>query len=148
MRNFGSIQNKAISFGWVVGLLFLLSLIWILSQPVQKQYLLRTINSVLIANGDSRRVMEYKGVNDGKTGLFGFWFLIYDSPGSMFVFAAFQDGIFVPFGAVVSADGGVEDIIPLSAHAAQIADKLPASVLQVYVTRIEAAALLNRSGGK
>jgi len=148
MKNLESIQNKAISFGWVIGLLFFLSLLWFLTQPVQKHYLLRTINNVLIANGDSRRVMDYKGVKDGKTGLFGYWFLMYDSPGSMFVFAAFQDGILIPLGAVVSADGAVEDIIPLSAHAAQITDKLPASVLQVYVTRIEAAALLNKRGNK
>ena len=148
MKNLEGIKNKAISFGWIIGMLFFLSLLWILTQPVQKHYLLRTINNVLIANGDSRRVTDYKGVKDGKTGLFGYWFLMYDSPGTMFVFAAFQDGILLPFGAVVSADGGVEDVIPLSAHAAQIADKLPASVLQVYVTRIEAAALLNRRGSK
>ena len=148
MRNIESLQNKAISLGWAIGLLFFLSLLWILTQPVQKHYLLRTINNVLIANGDSRRVTDYKGVKDGKTGLFGYWFLMYDSPGSMFVFAAFQDGILIPLGAVVSADGAVEDIIPLSDHAAQITDKLPASVLQVYVTRIEAAALSNRRGNK
>jgi len=148
MRNLESLKNRAISFGWIIGLLFFLSLLWILTQPVQKHYLLRTINNVLIANGDSRRVMDYKGVKDGKTGLFGYWFLMYDSPGSMFVFAAFQDGILIPLGAVVSADGAVEDIIPLSDHAAQITDKLPASVLQVYVTRIEAAALTNKKGGK
>jgi hypothetical protein len=148
MRNLESLKNRAISFGWIIGLLFFLSLLWILTQPVQKHYLLRTINNVLIANGDSRRVMDYKGVKDGKTGLLGYWFLMYDSPGSMFVFAAFQDGILIPLGAVVSADGAVEDIIPLSDHAAQITDKLPASVLQVYVTRIEAAALTNKKGGK
>jgi hypothetical protein len=148
MRNLESLKNRAISFGWIIGLLFFLSLLWILTQPVQKHYLLRTINSVLIANGDSRRVMEYKGVNDGKTGLFGFWFLIYDSPGSMFVFAAFQDGILVPLGAIVSANGSVDDIIPLSAHAMQIAEKLPMSVLQVYITRIEAAAAANIRGNR
>jgi hypothetical protein len=140
MINSDSIKNKAIIFGWVIGLLFFLSLIWILSQPLQKSYLLRTINNVLISNEDSRRITEYKGANNGKTSLFGYWFLMYDSTDSMFVFAAFQDGILVPLGAIVSANGSVDDIIPLSAHAMQIADKLPISVLQVYITRIEAAA--------
>jgi hypothetical protein len=133
-------KDKAIIFGWVIGLLFFSSLIWIFSQSLQKYYLLRTINNVLISNGDSRRITEFKGANDGKTGLFGYWFLMYDSTDRMFVFAAFQDGILVPLGAIVSANGNVADIIPLSDHAMQIADKLPMSVLQVYIARIEALA--------
>jgi len=148
MNNSGNIKNKAIVFGWVIGLLFFLSLIWILSQPLQKYYLLRTINNVLISNGDSRRITEYIDANDGKNGLFGYWFLMYDSPGSMFVFAAFQDGILVPLGAIVSDNGSVNDIIPLSAHAMQVAGKLPMSVLQVYITRIEAAAAAKMRGNR
>jgi len=141
-------KNKAIIFGWVMGFLLFLSLIWILSQPLQKRYLLMAINNVLIAKGDARRVVAYKDVNDGKAGLFGYWFMLNNSPNSMFVFASFQDGILVPLGAVVSDNGSVEDIIPLSDHAAQIADKLPASVLQLYITRIEAAALANKRGNR
>jgi hypothetical protein len=146
--NNSSLKDKAVVLGWVIGLLFFMSLLWILSQPLQKYYLLRTINSVLIASGDSRRITEYKGASDGKNGLFGYWFLMYTSTEKMFVFAAFQDGIFIPLGAVVSDNGAVSDIIPLSAHAMQIADKLPMSVLQVYITRIEAAALANIRGNK
>jgi len=148
MINFDSIKNKAVIFAWIIGLLLILSLIWILSQPLQKHYLLRAINNVLIANGDSRRISDYKNVNDGKTGLFGYWFLMHNSPGSMFVFAFFQDGIMIPLGAVVSDNGSVVDVIPLSAHAMQVADKLPASVLQLYIARIEAASLANIRGNK
>jgi len=155
MMNYDSIKNKAIIFGWVIGLLFFLSLLWILSQPLQKHYLLRAINSVLIANGDPRRITDYKGASDGKTGLFGYWYLLfntsntsYDSKDKMFVFAAFQDGILVPLGAVVSANGSVVDVIPLSAHAIQTADKLPMSVLQIYITKIEAAAAADIRGNK
>jgi len=148
MIDSAGIKNKVIVFGWIIGLLFFLSLLWILSQPLQKHYLLRTVNNVLIANDDTRRVTDYKGVNDGKAGLFGYWFMIYNSASNMFVFAVFQDGILIPLGAVVSDNGNVEDIIPLSAHAAQIADKIPASVLQLYITRIEAAALANKRGNK
>jgi len=146
MNNEGCVKNKAIIFGWIIGLLFFLSLIWILSQPLQKYYLLRTVNNVLINNGDSRRITEHINFNDGKTGLFGYWFLMYDSPGSMFVFAVFQDGILVPLGAVVSPNGSVEEVIPLSAHAAQVADKIPMSVLQLYISRIEAAAVSIKRG--
>jgi hypothetical protein len=141
-------KDKVIVFGWIMGLLFFLSLLWIFSQPLQKYYLLRTINNVLISNGDSRRITEYKGANDGKAGLFGYWFLMYDSTDKMFVFAAFQDGILVPLGAIVSPNGSVSDIIPLSAHAMQVADKLPMSFLQVYIARIEATATADTRGNR
>jgi hypothetical protein len=141
-------KNKAIIFGWIIGLLLFLSLIWILSQPLQKYYLLRTINDVLISSGDSRRITEYRDTNDGKAGLFGYWFLMYDSTDKMFVFAAFQDGILVPLGAIVSPNGSVKDIIPLSAHAMQIAGKIPMSVLQVYIARIEAAVPADIRGSR
>ncbi|MDR0301666.1 MAG: hypothetical protein LBI04_05040 [Treponema sp.] len=148
MKDAVILKNKAIIFGWVIGLLFFISLLWVLSQPLQKYYLLRTINNVLISSGDSRRIAEYKGVNDGKAGIFGYWFLMDNSAEKMFVFAAFQDGILVPLGAIVSANGSVDDIIPLSAHAMQIAGNLPMSLLQVYITRIEAASLANIRGNK
>jgi hypothetical protein len=141
-------KNKAVIFGWIIGTLFFLSLLWNFSQPLQKYYLLRTINNMLIFNEDSRRITEYKSANDEKNGLFGYWFLMYDSKDKMFVFAAFQDGILIPLGAIVSPNGSVSDIIPLSAHAMQVADKLPMSVLQVYITRIETAALANIRGNK
>jgi hypothetical protein len=65
---------------------------------------------------------------------------MHNSPDFVFVFTVFQNGILVPLGAVVSANGSVQEILPLSAHAAQTADNLPQSVLQMYIRRIEAAA--------
>ena len=150
MKNIEVIKNKAIVFAWITGLLVLIATLWILTQPLQRYYLLRTVNSVMIASGDPRRIIEYTGRNEGITGLFGYWFSMFNSEsnftGQMFIFPVFQDGILVPFGAVVADNGRVDDLIPLSAHAVEVMDKIPQSILQVYVTRIETAVRANMEG--
>jgi hypothetical protein len=141
MNNIDGLKDKAILLAWIAGLLILICVLWILTQPVQAKYLLRTVNSVFITAGDSRRVASHISRSGGKAGLLGYWYSMYNSADQMFVFTFFQDGIFVPLGAVVSSDGSVNDIIPLSAHAVKVFDNLPQNILQMYVTRIESAAL-------
>jgi len=140
MKNMSELKDRAILLGWITGLLLLISVIWILSQPVQKNYILRTVNSVFINNNDSRRVSGYLPNKPGKTALMGFWYSMYNSPELFMVFTVFQDGILVPLGAVVSSDGNVQEIIPLSAHAVQVYEKMPQSILQIYIKRIETSA--------
>jgi hypothetical protein len=134
------LKDKAILLGWVVGLLLLVSLLWILTQPLQTFYLLRTVNNVFINNNDSRRVSKYLPHKSGKAGLLGYWYSMSDLEKRMFVFGVFKDGALIPVGAVVSANGKVEELIPLSAHAVKIFDTLPESILQIYITRIEGDA--------
>jgi len=135
-------KDKTIFLGWITGLLALIALLWILTQPLQTYYLLRTVNNVFIASSDSRRLTAYAGQKE-KAGLLGYWYSMYNYDGKMFVFAVFRDGILIPLGAIVSANGKVEEIIPLSAHAVQTFDSLSESILKIYVTRIEAAARTN-----
>jgi len=130
-------RDKAILFGWIAGLLLLISLLWIFTTPLQAHYLLRTVNNVLINNNDTRRLLEYLPNRQGKADLLGYWFSLNNSADKMFVFSVFQDGILVPLGAVVSSSGFVKEVMPLSAHAVQIFDVMPESILQMYVNRIE-----------
>jgi hypothetical protein len=140
MKNLNDLKDRAVLLGWIAGLLIIISIIWFFSQPLQTHYLLRTVNSVLINNKDSRRVTGYLPVKSGQTGLLGFWYYMQNSSDLFFVFTVFHDGILVPLGAIVSANGSIEEIIPLSAHAVQIYDKIHDSVLQIYVRRIETTA--------
>jgi len=131
------LKDKAILIGWIAGLLLLISVIWILTQPVQAGYLLRTVNNVLINNNDSRRLSSFIHKKSVKADLLGYWYSIYNSTDQLFVFTVFQDGILIPLGAVVSANGTVQEIIPLSAHAVQVSNALPDSVMKMYISRIE-----------
>jgi len=141
MKSIHDFKDKILLFGWIVGLLTVISLIWNFSQPVQAYYLQRTVNNVFINNDDSRRLASYIQNKTGKADLLGFWFSMHNSTDMMFVFSILQDGILVPLGAIVSDNGTLREIIPLSAHAVQIFDNLPESILQMYVNRIEAIAL-------
>jgi len=136
-------KDKLILLGWIAGLLLLISVIWFFVQPALTFNLMRTVNNVLINNNDPRRVSSYLQTKSGKAEIFGYWYTIYNSTNKLFVFTTFRDGILVPLGAVVSSNGAVSEIMPLSAHAAQIFDAMPKSVLQMYVDRIEDAAYIN-----
>jgi hypothetical protein len=144
MNNIQDIKNKAVLLGWILGLLIIITVLWTLTQPLQAHYLLRTVNGAFIDSGDSRRITAYIPHNaqkgGGKAGPIGYWYSMYNSDNRMFVFAFFRDGILVPLGAVVSANGSVSEIVPLSAHAVKIMDRLPQSILQMYASRIESVA--------
>ncbi|MCL2266142.1 MAG: hypothetical protein FWC17_00060 [Treponema sp.] len=132
-----ALKDKAVFLGWITGLLLFISLLWILTTPLQTRYLLRTVNNVLINNNDSRRLVSHINAKPAKADLLGYWFLMLNSSDRMFVFTVFQDGILVPLGAVLNDEGKVYDVIPLSAHAVRIFNKLPESVLRIYIQRIE-----------
>jgi|GEM_PF-761997 len=136
------LKDKAILLGWIFGLLLLISFLWIITQPIQSNYLMRTVNNVLMSNNDSRRLfsslkMDSFEQKSGNANLLGYWYTLNNSSNLMFVFTVFQDGIMLPLGAIVLPDGTVSEIIPLSAHAVYVFDTLPKSILQIYIKRIE-----------
>jgi len=140
-KNIQGLKDKAVLFAWVAGLLLLISAIWILTQPIQSFYLMRSVNNVLINNNDPRRLTGFIPFKSEKANLLGYWYSMHGSTDKMFIFSVFQDGILVPLGAIVSAEGKVNEMIPLSAHAAQVFDALPESILQMYAIRIESNSI-------
>ena len=133
------IKDKAVLAGWVAGLLIAISLLWIVTQPLQSRYLLKSVNRILVSRSDPRRLIEALPGNEIKPPLFGYWFSLFNSTEKMFIFPVFQDGIFIPLGAIVLPNGKVDEIIPLSAHAVQKMDNISKSILQMYIVRIETA---------
>ena len=131
------LKDKAILTGWIAGLFLLISILWILTEGLQTHYLLRTVNSMFINNDDSRRIVSPLQIKSGKAGLLGHWYQMYNSSDRMFVFTIFKDGILIPAGAIVSDNGKVKDIMPLSAHAVQVFNTLPDSIMRMYISRIE-----------
>ena len=131
------IKDKAIFAGWIAGLLIAIALIWTFVQPLQEFNLLRAVNRVFITAGDSRRLSARIVRPAGKSSLLGYWYSMLGSTDRMFVFGAIQDGILIPCGAIVSANGEVTEIIPLSAHARQVLENMPQSIMRIYIRRIE-----------
>jgi len=133
------IRDRLILAGWIAGLLAVITLLWALTRPLQARCLMESANRALAVSGDSRLLTAEAARPAGKSSLLGYWYSIFNSTQRMFVFAAFQDGILVPCGAVVSDNEEVTEIIPLSAHAAQVFENMPQSVLGIYARRIEAS---------
>jgi hypothetical protein len=133
------IRDRLVLLGWIAGLLAAIALLWALTRPVQARYLMQTANRALAAAGDTRRLGAETARPAGKSGLLGYWYSMYNATERMFIFGAIQDGILVPCGAVVSDTGEVMEIIPLSAHARQVLEHMPPSVMRIYVRRIESA---------
>ncbi|MCL2277592.1 MAG: hypothetical protein FWC21_06805 [Treponema sp.] len=134
------IKNKLLFSGWIAGLLLLVCLVWILTYGPQTRNLMRTVNSVFQSNNDSRRLSGLMQTKVSASGLLGYWYLMYGTTDKMFVFTIFNDGILLPVGAVVSTEK-VKEIIPLSAHAVQVFNDMPESVLRLYINRVEDAAV-------
>ncbi|MCL2214633.1 MAG: hypothetical protein FWC06_05415 [Treponema sp.] len=131
------LKDKAVLTGWITGFLLLISLLWTLTGGLQTHYLLRAVNNIFINNNDSRRITSHIQLKSEKAEMLGYWYQMYNSSDKMFVFTVFKDGILIPVGAIVSANGKVDEIIPLSAHAVQILGNLPDSIIMMYISRIE-----------
>ena len=127
---------------WITGLLLIISVFLIITQSVNEKYLMRTANNIFISREDPRRIIEFTAQNKKNSGgvdLMGYWYNLFNSQDKFFIFTVIQDGILIPLGAVVS-NGYVIEVIPLSAHAEQIYDNLPQSILDMYIRRIENSA--------
>jgi hypothetical protein len=143
MIKFSAYKNKAISFCWIAGLLILIAMLWILTQPLIARDLLRTVNRAFINTGQPYRIASPLASSMENSSLFGYWYSIVNSQDRMFVFAIMRDGILVPLGVIISPEGNLKDMIPLSVHAMQIMDEFPDKVQRIYASRIEKAAKNN-----
>jgi hypothetical protein len=139
------LRDRAILCGWIAGIILLGILIWGFTQGLQVNYLMRAVNRVFIDREDSWRINLSQDRHPITVNPMGIWYSVIDSSADMFVFAIIWDGILIPCGALVSPEGKVTELLPLSGHAIQALDRLPQSIVGMYIRRIEAAAA-KRSG--
>ena len=141
MSNFIPVlKNRVIFLGWIAGLVLAASLLWSFSFSFRLTCLMRVTNKILISMNDERRLsipLHYAA--KGPVSL-GCWYSLAESDSSFFVFTVMREGILVPCGAEISAEGKVTEIIPLGSHARQVMDRIPRTLMQIYVHRIESAA--------
>jgi hypothetical protein len=141
-----ALKDRAILLGWVAGLVLISLTLWSFSYHFRAVCLMRATNKVLISMDDERRLAS--PVTRPPAGLapLGCWYRLLNSNSNFYVFAIMRDGILVPCGAEITEGGGVS-IIPLGSHARQIMERIPQSVIQVYVHRIKSAAASLVAGG-
>ena len=135
------IKDRAKLVAWIAGLIIVSTLPWTLTRPLLSSYLSRTVNQSLAANGESVRISSPLSPPPVKSSPLGIWYRLEDSNNLFFVFAIMHDGIMLPCGAVVTPQGEVSGIIPLSAHARKVFSRIAGGVLRLYTRRIEGVAV-------
>ncbi|MDR0289335.1 MAG: hypothetical protein LBI06_00180 [Treponema sp.] len=136
-------KDKAILFGWIAGLLLIVSLLWSFSFQFRSVCLMRVVNKLVMtdnAYAGQTRILAAPLVQPSARGPLGCWYTIAGSDSIFFVFAIMKDGILVPCGAEISKAGKITEMIPLGSHARQVMGQIPQGQLQVYVHRIESVA--------
>jgi len=133
-----ALKDRAILAGWIVGLVLVASLAWSLTFGFRLNVLMRAANRALVAVEDTRRLSEPLPRAFQTREFLGGWYTVAGSDSLFLVFAIMRDGILVPHGAEVSAEGRVLEMVPLGYHARQVADRLPRGLVDVYARRIEA----------
>jgi hypothetical protein len=135
------LKDLSIFIGWIGGLLLIGGLCWFLSAPLRAGRLLRSVNQVLIRSGDPRRLDEAIAPPEltPEALRIGTWYnMAFSGNGSRaVVFTLAAEGRFFPCMAVLNPEGGVEEIIPLSAGGEKSFGRLSPGSLQIYIRRIE-----------
>ncbi|MDR2110615.1 MAG: hypothetical protein LBP32_04840 [Spirochaetaceae bacterium] len=130
-------KNAGILAGWIGGILIAGGLAWFLTQPLRVNFLMRAVNQVFLRAGEAHRLSAAIPPENHERP-FGSWYALENSPDRAVVFSVMIDGVLASFAAIVSPEGTVDSVIPLSGHAVQIMDRLPGSTLRPYIRRVEA----------
>jgi hypothetical protein len=134
------LKDLSIFIGWIGGLLLIGGLCWFLSAPLRAGRLLRSVNRVFIRSGDTRRLGEAIPSSEltPEALRIGTWYNMVSGNGRRaVVFTLAAEGRFFPCAAEINAEGGVEEIIPLSAGGEKTFSRLSPGSVQIYIRRIE-----------
>jgi hypothetical protein len=140
------LRNTGILFSWIAALLLVGGLFWFLTQPLRSRVLLRSVNRVLSAAGDSRRLgtaVSPWGL-PGRVSQLGAWFTVVDSESGAVVFPMVIEGAPVSFLVIVSPEQGVDLLLPLSGNPERTLKQMPQTTLRIYTRRAETAYTLLR----
>jgi hypothetical protein len=136
-----TVKDRLILLGWFAVLLLAASLAWSLSFPYRAHSLMRSVNVALYAAGDTRVLVSPWPGRFAKPAPMGSLYRFFGSDSLFFVFVIMNEGILVPCGVEIDKDGKAGNIVPLGSHARQVIGRIPRGIIQVYLRRIESAAV-------
>jgi hypothetical protein len=129
---------------WIGGLVLIGILLWGLTGSLRSQIIVTSANKVLDRSDIPYRLDKAIGAlgKPGRAMQLGSWFTLRNNGGRAVVFPLMTGPNAAAALALLSREGKVESLIPLSTSAVQLFERLPAGVLQLYVRRAEEACAL------
>jgi hypothetical protein len=129
---------------WIGGLILTGILLWGLTGSLRSQIVAASANKVLERSGISHRLDKATGAlgKPGRAMQMGSWFTLRNAGGRAVVFPLMTGPNAAAAMALLSPEGKVESLVPLSTGAIQLFERLPAGVVQLYIRRAEEACAL------
>jgi hypothetical protein len=129
---------------WIGGLVLIGILLWGLTGSLRSQIIVASANKVLERSDVPYRLDKAIGTlgKPGRATQLGSWFTLRNNDGRAVVFPLMTGPNAAAALALLSREGKVESLIPLSTGAVQLFERLPAEVVQIYVRRAEEACTL------
>ncbi|MDR3161056.1 MAG: hypothetical protein LBU28_05510 [Spirochaetaceae bacterium] len=143
-----ALKDPGIFAGWIGAILLLGGLLWLGTQGIRMEMTARSVNKVLQEAGDQRRIgapRPFRSLPDQ-----GSRYALLNQPGGAVVFSVMTGGGALPFVAMISPEGIVEELIPLARNRDMTLEQVSPGFLQSYIRRIEAgeALITSREGKK
>lgn len=129
---------------WIGGLVLTGILLWALTGSLRSQIIITSVNKVLDRSDIPYRLYKTIGAlgKPGRAMQLGSWFTLRDTGGRAVVFPLMAGPNAAAVMALLSPEGKVESLVPLSTNAVQIFECLPAGAVRLYIRRAEEAHAL------
>lgn len=133
------IKDTAVFAAWILGILFLGSILWYISQDFIENRMLRKVNAVLINNNDVRRLVSVLP-NGSKSGTpFQKYqrFSVLHSSESAVVVTIYYNTVPAVFAVFINSNGEVHEFLPLDKHSVQVMGRIEQTKLDAYKIHVE-----------
>jgi hypothetical protein len=119
-------------------------LLWGLTGNIRSQVMMSSVNSLLARSDSPYRLDRQIGAlgRPGRAMQMGSWFTLKNSSNRAVVFPLIAGTNIAAVLVLLSPEGKVESLVPLSINAAQLFERLPAGAIQLYIRRAEEAHAL------
>jgi hypothetical protein len=136
-RDLLKFKEPGVLGGWLLGIFLVGGLLWYGTQGARTEMMIRSVNMVLEARKDPRRLQAplFSRLIPEQ----GNWFSLIGTQGKAVVFSIIARGTFLPFAAMISPEGKVEELVPLTGNSIRMVDSLSPETIAIYIRRIEAA---------
>jgi hypothetical protein len=140
------LKDLGVFIGWLMGIFLLGGLLWYGTQHARANVMIRSVNTVLDALDDPRRLkdpLSFRSIQEQ-----GGRFSLVGTNGRAVVFSIITEGTFVPFVAMISPEGKVEELVPLTDNPGYVWERLTPGTITIHTRRIEAEEALIASRGE